>query len=86
MNSRGRKKQKDRQTTVKMLALISQFGISMLVPTFLCFFLGMYLDRFFGTSFLIVIFFFIGALAGFRNVYILAKRSMETPKDHENEK
>ncbi len=56
------------------LAMITQFGINMLVPIFLCSFLGIYLDGKFGTSFWMVLLFFVGALAGFRNVYLFAKR------------
>lgn len=65
------------------LTMITQFGINMLVPIFLCSFLGIYLDRRFGTSFWMVVLFFVGAMAGFRNVYIFAKRiySMKNEKD-----
>lgn len=56
------------------LTTISQFGINMLVPIFLCAFLGLFLDRRLGTSCFMVILFFAGALAGFRNVYLLAKK------------
>lgn len=65
------------------LTMITQFGINMLVPIFLCSFLGIYLDRRFDTSFWMVILFFVGAMAGFRNVYIFAKRiySMKNERD-----
>ena len=56
------------------LALITQFSINMLVPIFLCSFIGLYVDDKFGTSFWFVVLFFAGAMAGFRNVYILAKK------------
>lgn len=56
------------------LSLITQFSINMLVPIFLCSFVGLYADKKFGTSFWFVVLFFAGALAGFRNVYILAKK------------
>lgn len=74
MSSKNRKRQKERQSTLRMLTLITQFGINMLVPIFLCFFVGYYLDKKLGTSYLLIIFFFIGALAGFRNIYIFARR------------
>ncbi len=74
MSSKNRKRQKERQSTLRMLTLITQFGINMLVPIFLCFFAGYYLDKKLGTSYLMIIFFFIGALAGFRNIYIFARR------------
>ena len=58
----------------RSLMMITQFGLNMLVPIFACAFLGMFLDKKLGTSFFTVIFFFIGALAGFRNVYLFAKK------------
>lgn len=62
------------RSVYQSLALITQFGITMLVPIFLCSFLGWYLDQRFQTSYLFVLLFFIGALAGFRNIFILAKK------------
>ena len=56
----------------KALSLITQFSINMLVPIFGCSFLGMFLDRQLGTGFCMIILFFVGALAGFRNVYRMA--------------
>jgi len=59
--------------------MISQFGINMLVPIFICAFAGMFLDWKFGTSFWTVVLFFLGALAGFTNVFRFAKRIYEAP-------
>lgn len=84
MSSKNRKRQKERQSTFRMLTLITQFGINMLVPIFLCFFVGYYLDKKIGTSYLMIAFFFIGALAGFRNIYIFARRM--TKDDEEDKK
>jgi F0F1-type ATP synthase assembly protein I len=64
---------KSDRNTFKALAMITQFGINILVPVFLCVFAGIWLDRFFGTSFIVVILFFLGAAAGFRNIYIMSK-------------
>ena len=61
----------------RALAMITQFGINMLVPVFLLSFLGIWLDKKLGTSYLMIVFFFIGALAGFRNIYIMAKHVYE---------
>lgn len=65
---------KYQKNVYRSLAMITQFGLNMLVPIFACSFLGIYLDRKLGTSFLMVILFFVGAIAGGRNVYIFAKR------------
>lgn len=58
----------------KLLVYVTQFGINMLVPVILCFLLGLWLDKRFETSFLAVLLFFMGAAAGARNVYRLAKK------------
>ncbi|WMC94123.1 AtpZ/AtpI family protein [Kineothrix sp. MB12-C1] len=65
------------------LTMITQFGINMLVPVFLCSFAGMYIDEKLGTAYWMIILFFIGALAGFRNVFIFARRiyTMESKGD-----
>lgn len=59
---------------MKVLTFITQFGISMLVPIAMCFFGGLLLDKWLGTSFIAIVLFFVGALAGGRNVYRLAKK------------
>ena len=51
-----------------------QFGINMLVPIFLCSLLGLFIYRKTGTAVPLIILFFVGALAGFRNCYIQAKK------------
>ena len=78
------KKAKDRRQTLRLLTMISQFGIHMLVPIAICFYAGYKMDQHFGTSYLTVILFFIGALAGFRNVYITAKRYTRSDPDRMN--
>lgn len=72
------------KTVYQSLAMITQFGINMLVPIFLCSFLGWYLDKKLQTSWLFVALFFVGALAGFRNVFIVAKKIANT-KDETRE-
>ena len=55
--------------------LVFQFGINMLVPILLCTFIGIFLDRLFSTSFIVIILFFLGAAAGIRNIFVFALRS-----------
>ncbi|MBR1478754.1 MAG: AtpZ/AtpI family protein [Lachnospiraceae bacterium] len=59
--------------------MILQFSLNMLVPICLMSALGYYLDRKFGTSFVIIIFFFAGAAAGGRNIYKMAMADVEKP-------
>ncbi|MCX4307547.1 MAG: AtpZ/AtpI family protein [Acetatifactor sp.] len=67
------------KTVYQALMMITQFGVNMLVPIFLCSFAGMFLDRKLGTDVWMVALFFVGALAGFTNVFRFARRIYETP-------
>ena len=58
----------------RVLVCISQFSVSMLVPIAMCCLGGLLLDRWLGTSFIAIVLFFVGAIAGGRNVYLLAKK------------
>ena len=60
-------------------SMVLQFGINMIVPILLCTFIGIFLDRLFSTSFIAIIMFFLGALAGFRNIFIFAKNMNKRP-------
>ena len=62
-NPKKQKKNGYDRSVYRSLAMITQFGINMLVPIVLCGGAGMYLDKLLGTSFLSVILFFVGALA-----------------------
>ena len=55
-------------------ALVSQLGISMMVPTFLLLAIGIYLESKTGW-FLTVPFLILGILTGCRNTYILATKA-----------
>ena len=74
MAARKRDDKINMREILKVLVCISQFSITMLVPIAMCFFGGLMLDKWLGTSFITVVLFFVGALAGGRNVYILAKK------------
>lgn len=61
---------KGSKSVAKSLTMISQVGISMLVPIFLCCMLGMFLeDKTDWPAFIPM--FILGALAGMRNVYFM---------------
>lgn len=65
---------KDQQKVFKSLTLISQFAIHMLVPIFMCSYVGYLIDGKTGSGFWFILFFFIGAMAGGRNIFLLAKK------------
>ncbi len=68
------KKRPYEKSVYRSLALITQFGINMLVPICMMSAAGVFLDKRLGTSWITVLFFFIGAIAGGQNVYRMAKR------------
>lgn len=75
------RERKGGKSTWKALAMITQFTISMLVPIFLCCLLGYLAHRFLGLPLVWEVpLFFLGALAGFRNTYLLAKSVYEDDK------
>lgn len=60
--------------STKALALFTQIAISMLVPIFICFFVGYGIDKLVGTqAIFLIIFTVVGVLAGFRSVYVLVQ-------------
>ena len=62
------------KNVIRSLTMVTQFGLNMLVPIFMCSFIGIWLDKKLGTSFMMVLLFFVGAIAGARNVWIFARR------------
>lgn len=80
-----RKRKTDYRPVYRAMAMISQFGINMIVPICLMSALGLWLDRKLGTSYLVVVLFFVGAFAGFRNVYIMMKSFWNTSKKESSE-
>ncbi len=75
---------KKQSLVMRSLTTISQFGINMVVPIGMCSFAGYFLDKWLGTSFFIIVLFFVGALAGFRNIYILARKIYEDDSRKDN--
>ena len=65
---------KNRNIVFQTLALISQVGISMIVPILLCVILGVFLEERFSLSLTIPLI-VVGVLAGARNVYVLLKHA-----------
>ena len=76
---RKKKQEEEQREVMRTLTFITQFGINMLVPIFLCFFIGRVLDGKLETSYWTVLLFFLGAAAGIRNVYLLVKKKLINP-------
>lgn len=63
---------KYRKEVFRSLSLISQLGVSVMVPIFMCIVIGVLIDKYFNTS-TVLIFLILGICAGGRNAYILAR-------------
>ncbi len=64
---------KNKSSVAKGILMISQIGISMLVPIFLCVFAGSKLDDLLGTNYITLIAIVLGIMAAFRNIYLMTK-------------
>ena len=68
----------NKNSSYKYLAFISQIGISVLAPIAMMIFLGKLIENFFNVgSWIVVVFAVLGALAGFRNLYVIPMRLSE---------
>lgn len=76
---------KYKKNVYKSLALITQFGINIIVPTFICTFIGLAIDKFFGTWFFIPLM-ILGMLAGMRNCYVMAMNVVNGDKKDKDQK
>lgn len=75
---------KHKKSVIATLTLISQLGISMIVPVFLCVFVGIKLEEKFDVAVTIPLI-AAGILAGIRNVYALIKQAMDTMNSEKDE-
>jgi len=68
--------QEDTRKYIKLLALASTMGISMVLALVIAIAIGYYLDKWFKTSpVFFLIFMVLGIIAGFRNIYVIMKRT-----------
>ena len=65
--------------------MVSQIGISMLVPIFLCLFLGIKLNEWLDAKLFVPVFLFLGMGAAVRNVYHITKTFYAKDKKREDE-
>jgi ATP synthase protein I len=68
--------QEETKKYIKLLAQVSTMGISMVLALVISIAIGYYLDKWFQTSPLFfLIFMVLGIVAGFRNIYVIMKRT-----------
>lgn len=71
---------RQKKSGLENLVLISQLGINVLTPVFLCLMAGICLDRRFGLS-LTVPFLILGILSGALSAYKMAKRTIDKERE-----
>lgn len=68
--------QEETRKYIKLFAMVSSMGISMVLALVIAIAIGYYLDKWFQTSpVFFLIFMVLGIVAGFRNIYVLMKRA-----------
>ena len=71
---------KSQKKVFQALTLVLQFGLNMVVPIAMCMAVGIWLDKKYDMPWVIVALFFIGALAGFTNIFKMAKPLMKSDR------
>lgn len=74
------KKRKELNESAQAYTFILQFAINMIVPIGACTYAGYWLDKKFGTVYIVVIGFFVGALAGGTSIYRITKKMTKKDK------
>lgn len=69
---------KYKKSVFQSMVMITQFGINMIVPMLLCMAIGIFIEKKTGIGIFIIPLFLLGAMAGFRNCYIAAKKIYES--------
>jgi len=71
---------KEQKKVLQALTLILQFGLNMLVPIAMCMVFGIWLDEKYDMPWVIIVMFFVGALAGFTNIFKMARPLMKSDR------
>lgn len=76
---------KYKKNVYQSFAMVMQFGLNMIVPILMCTMFGVYIGKKYDMLFIVAPLFVIGALAGFRNIYIMAKKIYEQESGRDTE-
>jgi F0F1-type ATP synthase assembly protein I len=83
----GAEMEEDKKRLFRALGMVSSMGISVVVAIAIGVFVGLQLDKWFGTKHLFFyIFLFFGIAAGFRNIYIIAGREIRDDDQGEDKR
>lgn len=65
---------KQKRSIFQAFTMIIQFGLNMIVPIVMCTLFGVWMGEKFQMPVITIPLFLMGALAGFRNIFIMAKK------------
>ena len=65
---------------LQAFAMVMQFCLNMIVPIVMCTLLGVWIGNRWNIPFITVPLFLAGAIAGFRNIFIMAKKIYQNDK------
>ncbi len=77
------KPMKNKWKVFQAFTMIIQFGLNMLVPIVMCTLFGVWIGEKFEMKFIAIPLFLMGVLAGFRNIFIMAKKIYEDEEKNE---
>lgn len=72
---------KNQRKVFQALTMILQFGLNMIIPIALCTALGIWIDNKFDMPWIVLVLFFVGALAGFTSIFKMAKPFMKNERN-----
>ena len=76
---------KDKHGIGQAIVMITQLSINMLVPVFMCLFIGIWLDKQLGTGWLTLVFLILGIMASIRSMFITLKPLLKVEREKKDE-
>lgn len=70
-----------KNNVLRNIALITQLGLNIIVPSLVCLFLGMWIDDYFSVSCWAVILLILGVLGGGKSAYITAVNALKADEE-----
>ena len=80
-----KRRKNDNRTTFQTLALVSQLGLTMVVSIGMTSAIGIWLDKRLGTSWITILMFVMGTIAGGQSAYRMIRKIYE-PEQQEKER
>lgn len=70
-------KKVDNKEIVDVISMLFQFGINMIVPIIICIALGIWIGNRYQMEWVVVPFFFMGAIAGYTSIFKMVKKYLK---------